>query len=309
MGDIKFFRLEGQSVNEVIGTSMSLEKDLQNLFQKNLRSLMEIDFLKSEYKTTNGRIDMLGLDENKCPVIIEYKRDSNANIVTQGLFYLDWLMNHRDSFHRLVQEKIDRETADDIDWSAPRLVLVAADFNRYDVHAIKQIDRNIDLVRYRKFEDEWLMLDLLTRTAAKSPTAAVEKVATAIGDKRDFFPRKNHKIVMEEASDELKDLYESLKEFLYDLGVDVQERHLKYYVAFRRIKNFACVNLRNQKGNILVFVNGDIGDIDDIEPDCNFIRDVSDIGHYGTGNIEITIASNDDLERAKPIIRRSYERA
>ncbi|MBF2761290.1 MAG: DUF91 domain-containing protein [Ectothiorhodospiraceae bacterium AqS1] len=309
MGDIKFFRLNDKSVDEVPGTAMRLEKDLQNLFEyrKNLSNLMGIRFLKSEYKTTDGRIDTLGLDENNLPVIFEYKRDSNANIVTQGLFYLDWLMDHRDSFHRLVQEEIDSKTAGKIDWSAPRLVLVAADFNRYDIHAIKQIDRNIELVRYRKFENEWLMLDLLTATVAKSPNPTTAKSPTAAVQERDVVQRKEHRQIIADASGKLEALYERLKGFLYELGDDVQERHLKDYVAFRRIKNFACARLVQQKENILVFVKGDIDDIDAAKK--KFIQDVGDRGHVGTGNLRITIASDDDLERAMNYIRRSYEEA
>ena len=40
-------------------------------------------------------MDTLGLDENGCPVIIEYKRATNVNVIKQGLFYLDWLVTHR----------------------------------------------------------------------------------------------------------------------------------------------------------------------------------------------------------------------
>ena len=300
MGDIKFFRRAEQSVNEIVGTAMRLEKDLQNLFEygENLSVLMGISFLASEYKTTDGRIDTLGLDENKFPVIFEYKRDSHANIVTQGLYYLDWLMDHRADFEQLVKERLGETKADEIDWSSPRLVLVAADFNRYDIHAIKQIDRNIELIRYRKFEKEWMMLDLLTAVSTKTPTTAVQG--------RSLGPRKEHQDNIEQARGEQKKRYDGLREFLFGLGDDVQERHLKTYVAFRRIKNFACVELRNQKGHILVFVKGDKNDIERAD---DFIRDVSNIGHNGTGNIEITISSDDDLERAKPIIRKSYEAA
>jgi RecB family endonuclease NucS len=52
----------------------------------------------TEYETGKahrGRIDSLGLDENGSPVIFEYKRTSNEDVINQGLFYLDWLMNHK----------------------------------------------------------------------------------------------------------------------------------------------------------------------------------------------------------------------
>ena len=46
---------------------------------------------------------------------------------------------------------------------------------------------------------------------------------------------------------------------------------------------------------------------DGVELVADFTRDVRDVGHYGTGDLEITIASDEDLERAKPLLLRSYE--
>ena len=296
MSDIKLFNLTGKSVTEITGAAMALEKPLQTLFEGNLDALIGVRFLASEYSITEGRIDTLGLDENNCPVIIEYKRHSNENIINQGLFYLDWLMDHQDSFKLLVMEKIGKAAADTIDWSAPRLVCVAADFTRYDAHAVKQMNRNIELIRYRKFGDDLLMLDLLTATTSATPAAPSN------GSTRSA--QKDHEDIIAAASGAQKARYEALVDYLHSLGDDVQERHLKRYVAFKRIKNFACVELRNQKSHIMVFVQADLNEIELAD---GFSRDVSEIGHYGTGNIEITISSDVDLERAKSLIQLSYE--
>jgi hypothetical protein len=45
-----------------------------------------------------------------CPVILEYKRAMNENVVNQGLFYLDWLMDHRKDFQWLVLRSSARRT-------------------------------------------------------------------------------------------------------------------------------------------------------------------------------------------------------
>lgn len=94
MSDIKLFRLNKTGVKELAGTSVALEKSLQTLIENNLESFLGIRFLATEYhtgRTHGGRIDTLGIDENGCPVIIEYKRAANENVINQGLFYLDWL--------------------------------------------------------------------------------------------------------------------------------------------------------------------------------------------------------------------------
>ena len=41
--------------------------------------------------------------------------------------------------------------------------------------------------------------------------------------------------------------------------------------------------------------------------DPGFTRDVSNLGHFGTGDLEITLSNPMDLERAKPLIQRSYD--
>ena len=106
MSDIKLFRVSAGKVDEVAGTTDTIEKSVQTFFEKNLQALLGVRFLASEFVTSNGRIDSLGLDENGSPVILEYKRASNENVVNQGLFYLDWLMDHRKDFQWLVLEKL-----------------------------------------------------------------------------------------------------------------------------------------------------------------------------------------------------------
>ncbi len=104
MSDIKLFRLGVGGVQELGGESVAVEKSLQTLMERNLEPLLGVRFLASEFrtgKTHGGRIDTLGMDENGSPVIVEYKRALNENVINQGLFYLDWLMDHTESGCRL----------------------------------------------------------------------------------------------------------------------------------------------------------------------------------------------------------------
>jgi RecB family endonuclease NucS len=127
MSDIKLFRLEKGTVVELEGTSVGLEKSLQTLIEENLEALLGVRFLKTEHvtgKSHGGRIDTLGIDENRCPVIIEYKRALNENVINQGLFYLDWLLDHRAEFQLLVQNALGIDEAEM--GSIPRMRSVSA---------------------------------------------------------------------------------------------------------------------------------------------------------------------------------------
>ena len=296
MGDIKLFRLRKDGVEELVGRSSSLEKSLQGIIEQNLETLLGIRFLASEYATGpkhGGRIDTLGIDENGCPVIIEYKRALNENVINQGLFYLDWLLDHKADFHLLVQKKLGLNAAEAIDWSAPRLICIAGDFTRYDEHAVQQINRNIELIRYRRFGDDLLLLELVNAvTTATNP------------DPDPLPPYKTISEFLDELSGPLRDLYEDLRSYLLSLGDDVQEKVLKYYVAFKRMKNFACVEVHPAKKAITMYLKVNP---DEVELEPGFTRDVRQIGHYGTGDLEVTLRSREDLDRAKELIQRSYD--
>jgi len=171
MSDIKLFKIQGQQVTELTGSAAKIEKSLQSQIEANLETYLGVRFLASEYSTgTNhgGRIDTLGIDENGSPVIIEYKRAMNENVINQGLFYLDWLFDHKAEFELLVLKNISKEDSENIDWNNPRLLCIAGDFTKYDEHAVKQMNRNIELIRYRKFGDDLLLLELVNVVEAKS---------------------------------------------------------------------------------------------------------------------------------------------
>jgi len=176
----------------------------------------------------------------------------------------------------------------------------AGDFNRYDDHAVEQIQRNIELIRYRRFGGDLLMLDLVAATSVKGGASlgGAGNGTLPISGKQ-----KTISIVLAELDTSMIDRFEALRAYLLALGDDVQETTLQLYVAFKRIKNFACVEFRPTANKILIFVKVDPSTVQ-IKP--GFTRDVSAIGHFGTGDLEITLTTADDLERAMPLIERSY---
>lgn len=301
MSDLKLFQTQAGTLSELDSSSAPLEKGLQTQFETNLDTLLGVRFIASEYATTHGgRMDTLGIDENGYPVIIEYKRDRSENIINQGLFYLDWLMDHRGDFEILVRDRYGKEAAAGIEWGAPRLICIAADFTKYDEHAVKQMGRNIELVRYRKFGDDLLLLELLTAVSAASSTSIA--IAAGNGSK----PRKDKTVseYMRDMGPELAELFADAETFLLVRGDDVTKKVTQFYLAYRRIKNFACVEVRPTLNQMKMFLKLDPDTVDLQE---GFSRDVRKIGHFGTGDLELTIGSHDDLERAKPLILRSYE--
>lgn len=310
MSDTRIFKTNVNSARELKGSSISLEKSLQTYIEQNLETMLGIKLLASEYstgKTHRGRIDTLGIDENNSPVIIEYKRAINENVINQGLFYLDWLLDHKAEFKLKVMEIIDTKVANDIEWSNPRLICIAGDFTKYDVHAIQQINSNIELLRYQKYEDDLLLLDLVSATNMQDASTLRNTRIEDIEEKTNNTKKLTGKTVteyIEQSDKDVQDRYEAVKSFIEALGDDVQSKILKYYIAFKRIKNFACVEVHPQNKKILIYVKIDP---DQIKIEEGFTRDVRTIGHFGTGDLEITMRSYEDLEKAKDLIQQSYD--
>lgn len=306
MSDIQLFRLAGNDAAELPSRAATVEKHLQTLIESQMQTFLGVRFLASEYatgKTHRGRIDSLGLDENGCPVIIEYKRHSNENVINQGLFYLDWLLDHRAEFKLLVIEKLGDEAAREIDWAGTRLLCIAADFTRYDEHAVQQIPRNVELIRYKLFGDDLLLLDLVNAVNVSDATTASADATDvpAQAKPRGMGKDKTVEEQLAGASPEIRALYESVAGHLLALGDDVQEKHLKLYVAFRRLKNFACVIPYKDKLLVMLKLNPDAVALAD-----GFSRDVRNIGTWGTGDLELTLRNRADLEHALPLLERSY---
>lgn len=302
MSDIKLFRIDGTQMTALESKAVDVEKRLQTLVEQNLEVTLGVRFLATEYSTgqkTRGRIDSLGIDENGCPVIIEYKRDLKDNVINQGLYYLDWLMDHKGEFELLVTRQYGAKDAEAIEWSNPRLLCIARDFTKYDEHAVQQMNRNIELIRYRHYPDGFLILEMVNATTANGGTP---QSGQASGGKATSYTTVSESL--EKAPDSLKELFDITQQYLLGLGDDVQTKTLKFYFAFKRIKNFACVEVKPQKKCLVVFVKLDPAEHSE---EKGFLRDVQNVGHFGTGNMEITIKDEDDLERAKPLLMQSYE--
>lgn len=314
MSDIKLFRYGENAASELLGKSVAIEKNLQTLIESQMEGFLGVRFLATEYSTGakhRGRIDSLGLDENGCPVIIEYKRHTNENVINQGLFYLDWLLDHKADFRLLVMERLGKEAAEKIEWSGTRLLCIAADFTRYDEHAVAQINRNIELIRYKLFSPDLLLLELVNAVTASELDSTGAEIPDKAGKKSVKAPAastlamKTHADQVATASPELLALYEQTRSHILAQGDDIIEKQLKLYVAFRRIKNFVCVTLISKEDpHVRLWLKLDPTSV---TLEKGFTRDVREVGHWGTGDLEVVLRVAADFNKAKNLIERAYQ--
>ena len=311
MSNIKLFRYTADGAAELAGKAAAIEKRLQQLIESQMETFLGVRFLASEYNTGakhRGRIDSLGLDENGCPVIIEYKRHSNENVMNQGLFYLDWLLDHKADFRLLVMEKLGKEAAEKIEWSGTRLLCIAADFTRYDEHAVAQINRNIELIRYKLFGPDLLLFELVNAVTADSGSGEGEATTGGKSGKTPApatLAMKTHADQLATATPELIALYEATRAYILAQGDDILEKQLKLYMAYRRLKNFVCMTLISREDpHVRLWLKLDPGSV---ELEKGFTRDVTEVGHWGTGDLEVVLRRQADFEKAKGLIERAYQ--
>ncbi|WP_329486643.1 DUF5655 domain-containing protein [Kitasatospora sp. NBC_01246] len=311
MSDLKVFRLgaDGQDV-ELRGSTVALEVRLQRRVEAGMERMLGIRLLASEYPTGpwhRGRVDSLGLDENGVPVVVEFKKGNDSGVVSQAVSYLTWLKSCRHEFEALVREKLGPEAAESINWRSPRALCIAAGYSHHDRVAVGDLGRHwpIELVRYRVFDGGLLSLQLVEPVSAAVSTAAVRRsnasaVLAAAAEAAEL-------PVLLEAPECLRDLYNELDEVL-NMSGEVEVVPLRHYIAYRRLQNVASVIFRPSPSHraILLYLR--------LDPDTmvleeGFTRDMRGIGHLGTGDLEVRIASAADLEKAVPLIRRAVQAA
>ncbi|MFD7735350.1 hypothetical protein ACFV6F_33820, partial [Kitasatospora phosalacinea] len=103
----------------------------------------------------------------------------------------------------------------------------------------------------------------------------------------------------------LRALYGELDEVLTASG-EVEVVPLKHYVAYRRLRNVASVIFRSSVSHRAMLVYLPL-DPDTVELEEGFTRDMRGIGHLGTGDLEVRIASPADLAKAAVLIERAVQ--
>lgn len=307
------FRVSKARVEPVPQANFPTEKALQTLIEQNLGPIFNCRFVASEFPTGSqhgGRIDTLALSEDDNPVIIEYKKVESSELVNQSLFYLSWLNDHRGDFTLAVHKALGLKA--EIDWSETRVICIAPNYRKYDLHAVQMMGQNIELWSYRRFTNDTFYLEEVY-PAGGGVDVATEKVAE--GGKNPVMVAAGYKAAMtkktatwtfEQHIDnkpaQIRELVLAADEFIRSLSATIEMAPKKQYIAYRTTQNIVCMEVQQKK--ICLFLK--------LNPKTHkgpegISRDVSELGHFGTGDIEVTLRTPEDLERTKPWIVKAYE--
>jgi len=305
------FEIKDKNVNRIKPTEFKLEKDLQNLVEQNLETFFNCRFIASEFSTGNihsGRIDTLAISEDNNPVIIEYKKVASSDLINQSLFYLHWITDHKGDFQVAVNNALKENL--EVDWSDIRVICIAPEFKKYDLHAVQVMGANIELWQYKVYENGIISIEevykrTVTRTHTSIESTGKNPVMVEAG-KKAAETRRNATYTIDEHVDKangtLKDLLNEVREYIVNLDTSIEEIPKKYYIAYKTTQNFVCIETQKKKLVLFLKINPD-----DIEKLPKQARDVRNIGHFGTGDLELTIKNMSDFEETKEFINLSLK--
>ena len=97
---------------------------------------------------------------------------------------------------------------------------------------------------------------------------------------------------------EIYELYEKFRDAILNLADGIEVSPQKYYIALKKNGNVACIEL--QKKKLKIYIAAKIGTLDDPK---QLAKDVSNIGHYGTGDYEVHATDDKDLEYIMSLIK------
>ena len=305
------FEIKDTKVNRIKPTEFKLEKDLQKLVEQNLETFFNCRFVATEFSTGSlhsGRIDTLAISEDNNPVIIEYKKVASSDLINQSLFYLHWITDHKGDFQVAVNHVLKENI--EVDWSDIRVICIAPEFKKYDLHAVQVMGANIELWQYKIYENGIISIEEVykrteTRTHTTIENNGKNPVMVAAG-KKAAETRKNATYTIDEHIDkvntDLTELLNEIREYIVNLDSSIEETPKKYYIAYKTTQNFVCIETQKKKLVLFLKLNSD-----EIEKLPKQARDVRKIGHFGTGDLELTIKNVTDFEDTKELINLSLK--
>ena len=302
------FSVRKTNLETVDQTNFDSEKHLQTLIEKNLQTVFGCRLVASEFSTGAqhaGRIDTLALSEDNNPVIVEYKKVESSDLINQSLFYLAWIQDHRGDFEIAAQKALGSSVS--VDWSGIRVICIAPNYKKYDLHAAQVMGADLELWTYRLFTNGSLYLEEVFQKSVAIPSTGTASGKEMTAGKKAALTRKTGVYTVEQhfrgKPAAIREMARAVAEFLMSLDPSMEESPKKLYIAYKISQNIACMEL--QKERVLLFVKLDPKKVN---LPRKIARDVTTIGHSGTGDLELSVRTPDDLETVKPVLEQAYQR-
>lgn len=299
---MKIYTLQKEKLSEIKEKTFKLEREIQNLFESNLDDLMGLTLVKSEFSIKNKRIDTLAYDkQTNAFVIIEVKRDKNLSVVDQGFTYLSLMLENKADFIIEYNENLKGNLKrEDVDWTQSRVAFVSTAFTENQIQATNFKDIAIELWEVKQYENNLVVVLPIKKSNSAASIKPVMQQNQALKKVSDEIKVYTEDDLLIAGSDETRELYNKFKDGILNLADDIQVVPNKLYMVFRKTRNIVCMNI--QKKQIRMWIGAKWGAIDDAK---GLAIDVRNTGHWGTGDYEVNVNSDKDLEYILSLIKQA----
>lgn len=299
-----------QSQNKLVPIKelrIDLEKDLQEVTEKNLEAVLGLKFISSEFALHNLRIDTLAFDEEtKSFIIIEFKRNRNFSVIDQGYAYLALMLNNKADFILEYNEKTGSNLKkNDIDWTQSRVLFLANSFTSYQMNAIDFKDLPIELWEVKKFAGEILIFNQLKAQGVKESIKVISKskgMKEVAREVRSYTTEDHFK----EGWRSSKEIFEELRDRILNLDNRLKESPKKNYIGYK-FGNSVIVSLKIRKSKILLGLNR-VKPIDLRDPDKRTRYKKNCFKYWHLHQSLFDVNSKDDVDYAMFLIKQVWEK-
>ena len=296
----------GHQLEQIKESPFKLEREIQQLTEKNLNALLRLDFIRSEFSLNNFRIDTLAFDrEAKSFVIVEYKRDKTFSVIDQGYAYLSLMLNNKADFILEFNESQNQSLKrNDVDWTQSRVIFISPFFTTYQREAINFKDLPIELWEVKKYKNNTIAFEQVQKASAKESIKTIsrsDETVESVSKEVKVFTEQDH---LQKSDFETRELYEQLKDRLLNMDDNVSVQPKKQTVGFKIDNNFFCDIVLQGKG-LKIYLNLKSGELQDQK---NIARDVSNVGHWGNGSYEIKLTDLEDIDYISSLLKQSLRK-
>lgn len=162
---------------------------------------------------------------------------------------------------------------------------------------------NKDIVALDSWNEEEILrraqnLCALAKTIWPYPALSEEE---RLRNEEDGKPTRAYTLDHYDMSDYAKTLFDALNRRIMNLSPEVRREFNKYYISYKLDTNFVDVVV--QKKNLRLVVNMKFFDV--IDPD-GMCRDITNLGRWGNGDVDLMLRSIDELDSVMGIIEQSF---
>lgn len=298
------YKISDNKLTEIKEEPFSKEVELHKLCEENLEGLFGLQYVRREFSLNNFRIDTLAFDKSiNAFVIIEYKNTRNFSVIDQGYAYLSLMVNNKADFILEYNENCSETLKrDDVDWSQSRVIFVSPEFNNYQKESINFRDLPFELWEVKRFSNNTVSFNPIKaskNSESIKTIATTSEVVKAVNKEVSVVTEEDH---LKNTTEELAEIYDSLKEYILSLDSNVRIRPTKAYIGFT-LNNKNIIDIYPMKSKIKVWFNCKWGTLNDSK---SIARDVSNIGHWGNGDYELQLSSDENIEYIFSLMKEVY---